>query len=120
MSQYETEYRGESIACPYCGFILWEIQDYLPKGQRTREEVWECPACSKRSHLSICVEIPTRTRPDCMLNGGEHKLVNLECSVCSCAPGIDNRVLSCAPGIDNRVLDAIGSTICQINFSRRT
>lgn len=83
---YEETMDSCNRICPYCGCSYQvESEDY---SEDTREE--ECEECGKKYHSSDMFSVDHFARPDCVLNGDDHKWEPLPitgghhdfCSVC--------------------------------------
>jgi len=78
--------------CPYCGYSYQvEVEDFY---EDPCEE--ECGGCEKKFYLSQSLSVDHHSKPDCILNGEEHKWSPVDisggkthdfCSVCNkCRP----------------------------------
>ena len=86
---YEPQFKPLSddgeVICPYCQFKYQpEAEDY---SEDTREQ--ECSECGKKYHLSQTFSVDHNTKPDCDLNGEQHKFQAVKrypqyqrCTVC--------------------------------------
>lgn len=69
MSKYDEQLDDNNAICPYCKHS-WQVEaeDY---DEEEREE--ECVECGKRYWLHDSFSVTHYTRPDCEINGGDHK-----------------------------------------------
>lgn len=91
-SKYDGQCDDNDVICPYCGNRYQpEAEDF---DEDTREE--ECGECGKTYKLHDSFTVTHFTKPDCELNGEQHKWVPVKlrdgrvhdfCSVCNqCRP----------------------------------
>lgn len=69
MSKYTDEIDGNYAICPYCG-DEWQIES---EDYDEEEREIECAECGNRYWLSQDFSVDHCTRPDCELNGEDHK-----------------------------------------------
>lgn len=86
MSEFDERMDSNNVICPYCGY------DYQPESEDfdEDEQVEKCGACGKSFYHHDVVTYDHCTRPDCELNGENHKWETLSlrsgdhdfCEVC--------------------------------------
>lgn len=69
MSTYEDQCDDNNSICPYCE------ESYQVEGEDYSEDEQEieCSGCGKKYYLHQSFSVTHHTRPDCELNGEEHK-----------------------------------------------
>lgn len=71
MSRFQDQHHDSNSVCPYCGHSYQvESEDY---SENTRED--ECSKCGKKYYLTQSFTVTHETRPDCVLNGAEHRWI---------------------------------------------
>lgn len=68
-TKYEDQIDSNNVICPYCKYEYQaENEDF---SEDTRVE--KCEECGKKYHLHDSWSVDHHTRPDCEINGDQHK-----------------------------------------------